>query len=674
MKTKMNPIQLKLLQCLSQMKEPVSAQFLANSFGLSSRTIRNNLNNLNSCLEQSDFMVESKTGKGYKLVVFDQQKQEQFFRKNTIRNLPRIVNTARIDRTHLIIRYLLCKGSYTKIEELADFLYINETTVKQSISDAKIILQAFELDIKSRSKYGMKITGSEQNVRLCLNYEYEYYVVSSLCTAQEEVYGHTYSMDPVVLNRIGNYILSCQEKYVDCNLSPSSIGYLSRFLIISSLRNKNGYELQYREPMVVRSENQCMDGIAKAILNQCTNKLHGVYTNEDVALLKAALASFRVILNKDALPAQEYFGCKKTALELVDYLTRVNDFTSIRNDIELIEDIALHLSGLFRRSKYHFHTTQFKYEVQAHCSLMARKLAIQAFVFLHNQYEIEINEEEITHLAMVIQPVFGRCPAKINKVNACCVSDVDKSVGIGIAERLMRNFNRYIDHIDVLELYELKGKDLGQYKILFTSYNADKLNFLPEHITVFKLNIFMDDIMKQRIRYYFLNEVHLKNYQMRQFLKKDYIFLDVDVRTKESCIDVMANHMHDILECPEDFKKDLNECEQIMESQPRNNVVFLSGLRSHTKVITIALFILKHPILWNHSMDRAQVIIYWDRGKVPQDAQCFENEYIPHLMSEVFWDRSVIDELLKNTDYDQLISRLDNYMLTYLTFTKGLDS
>ena len=44
---KLLPIQIQLLDRLSRIKEPVSSQFLANSLGVSSKTIRKNLNQLN---------------------------------------------------------------------------------------------------------------------------------------------------------------------------------------------------------------------------------------------------------------------------------------------------------------------------------------------------------------------------------------------------------------------------------------------------------------------------------------------------------------------------------------------------------------------------------------------------------------------------------------------------
>ena len=95
-----------------------------------------------------------------------------------------------------------------------------------------------------------------------------------------------------------------------------------------------------------------------------------------------------------------FLESKDIAFDLVQHLAQTNQFSSINKDIKLVDDIALHLDGLFTRSRYHLRTTQFASEVQVESSLMSRKMAMQAMVYLHEKYEIEISAEEITRLAL----------------------------------------------------------------------------------------------------------------------------------------------------------------------------------------------------------------------------------------------------------------------------------
>ena len=117
MKERLRSIHIQLLNRLSTLKEPVSSQFLANSLGVSSKTIRNNLKELDEYLKTRGASIESKTGSGYWLVINDRDQFDLLIQPKAPASLRHIINPIQVDRTHLIIRHLLSKEGYTKIEE-----------------------------------------------------------------------------------------------------------------------------------------------------------------------------------------------------------------------------------------------------------------------------------------------------------------------------------------------------------------------------------------------------------------------------------------------------------------------------------------------------------------------------------------------------------------------------
>ena len=586
----------------------------------------------------------------------------------SVRPSQHILNPIQVDRAHFIIRTLLCRQDYTRIEELEDLLFMNLTSVKQILNRAREILKLFDLKIVSKSRHGMKISGREHDLRLCLNYEYGNYSTTSLHLAQPEEYGRLYRFDPQIQQRIERIIRSLQEMFISYNLSVSSLASLSRLILISAVRSKNGHLLDYPESTIIRFTNRNSYYVAKLVLNQCAELLQCTFIREDIILLAIGFVGFWIALSPDEMFRDGFLESKDIAFDLVQHLAQTNQFSSINKDIKLVDDIALHLDGLFTRSRYHLRTTQFASEVQVESSLMSRKMAMQAMVYLHEKYEIEISAEEITRLALVIHPVFGRFPWKFKKIRACCVSNIDKSVGRGIAERLMRNFGRFMEQIDVLELYELKDADLSLYELLFTSYNPEELTFLPKSLTVFQLDLFFDESTKRKIRSLFVNGNHHSNFKIRSDLRPELIFTGVEAASEDACLKRISESLKPVLlDSPQALEEDLRTCEEIMASQPRDNVVILSGLHSHTANVIIGVFVLKRPIPWNHSLHKAQIIVYWDRGQVAKDAERFENEYVPHLLETVFHDRLVIDELVKNPDYEHLMDVILEYHFAVLT-------
>ena len=655
MRDRLLPIQLQLLDRLNRAKEPVSSQFLANSLGVSSKTIRAHLNNLNQYLSAQGAQIESKTGTGYWLTVTCRSQFDGLMQHLALDHPRHIVNPVQLDRTHLVIRHLLCQPGYTKIEELDDLLFMNRTSTKQNISRARGILDQFQLKITSKSRHGLKISGREHDIRLCLNYEYGYFTTTSLRPSQAEEYSRLYRFEPRLLQAMEKIIQRCQNTFASYNLSVSSLAFLSRLILISKVRNQAGFHLEYREQTLIRFTNRNSYYVAKLVLGQCGELLNCSFSREDVILVAMCLVGFRVALKPEEMFRDGFLESKDIAFDLIQHLAQINQFSAINKDIRLVDDIALHLDGLFTRSRYHLKTTQFSSEIRIQLSLMARKLAMQAMVYLHQKHEIEISEEEIIRLALVIHPVFGRFPWKFQKVRACCVSNIDKSTGKGMAERLQRNFDRFIEEIDVLELYELQEKDLSVYRILFTSCSTEELDFLPDSLAVVQTELFFDEREKQRIRGILVNGSRARDFRMRDYLHPESIYTGLEAGSEQECIDGICRILQPMLKNPEALRNDLIQCETMMPSRPRDNVIFLSGLRAQTQRAFVAVFVLKRPVHWNQSLHKAQIIVYWDRGKAAQDAESFENEYIPHLLEKVFQDRNIIDEMVKNPDYEHLM-------------------
>lgn len=671
MKNQLSIIQMKLLESLLSTKEAVSSQFLANSLGCSSKTVRNNINELNYYLEDNGAKICSKTGSGYWLTIVDQVKFEQIAYSEASAFPNKIINPIAVDRSNLIVRHLLCNKNYVKVEELENLLFMNRTSVKHSITRAKRFLQQFDLKIISKNRLGLMIAGNEHDIRLCLNYEYGNFKTTSIHLYTKEEYEKIYQFDNVLLSKIEALICEYQKTFISYNLSSYSVAYLARLIMISAIRNKQGNLLKYPESTIIQFTNRNSYYVSKMILSQCAELLDVHFTREDVILLAIGFVSFRIVLSQDEMYRDGFLESKDIAFELLHYLGVKNEFASINKDIKLADDIALHLDGLFIRSKYHFKTSQFTTEAPVTISLMSKKLALQCLIYLNEKYGIWIQEEEVIRLAMIIHPVFGRYPFKFKKRKACVLSKIDKGVALGTAERIMRNFDRFIEQIDVVEYYELQEKDLSEYSFLFTDYSDEKLNFIPKWIRVFHVDLFMNEEIKEKIRYDLVSDIPEKNVYFEQFLKKSNIFYEIDCADKKECIQIISESIPEQLDEPELLKTDLFLCEKLMHSHPKDNVVILTGVESHTKTINVSVFVLKRPIQWNQSTNKAQVIIYWDRGMQKEDSKQFENELIPHLLEKVFYNRQVIDDLLQEADYEKIIEAMKKARSSVLSMSKG---
>lgn len=661
---KLNRMQFLLLKRLMEIKEPVSSQFLANSQGISSKTIRKNLKELKEILQGHGAELTSKTGFGFWLVIFDEEKFNQFLQENASESQGHHNKSVNVDRSHQIVRYLLSKNDLTRIEELDDLLYLNRTSVKQNLNRAKSILKHFDLRLTSKKRGGYKIVGSEHNLRVCINYESNIQLLGE----SQENFTQIYHVEKTVLSTIEKIIARLQNTYMSYNLSAYNISWLARLIVISAIRNKQDNKLDYDDEVVIQYTNRNSYYVAKQVLSECETVLQCRFFKADIILLAIGFIGFRIAMSPKESFNDDFLESRDIAFDVVQELARLNNFRYINKDLKLIEVIALHLEGLFTRSKYHFRTTQFA-QLNLPPSLMARKLAFQALVYLNEKYATVINEEELNRLAMIIRPFFGRYPWMVKKVKACVIPMIDKAEGKGLAERLMRNFQNYFSQMDILELYEWESSALDTYEIVFTSYPLKMLPPLSKGTIVIHVDMYFNEEEKQRILKILANNNYDQGgLSFADMLRSEYVFSDIQAGNMEQCLDcIEAELIKKGVVYPSGLSEDLKFCENCIPSTPKDNVLILTGIKSHAPQPIISIFILKRPILWKSSNKKAQIVIYWDCGSEMVSSRFFENEFVPHLIEGVFYNQQIIDGLLKKPDYNtilEIMSKNDMFVIT----------
>lgn len=642
---------MQLLERLRSAVEPVSAQSLANSLGVSERTVRSHLKTLDQDLKGQGAVVRSKTGVGYWLEISDEEALEDLLREADENNTFFAVNTVRQARAHLLVRYFLCQEDYVSMEELEDVLFMGRTAVRQVLTRARGILGRSGLELVSRPRQGMILSGSEHDIRTCIAYEADQIHRYRIPLTARERYAEIYNFRGEKMDLIQALVCRALGKRV--GLSEYSVMYLARLIWISAIRSGVGARPSYPEDMARDLEESSFHGAVRVLLEDCGQVLECGFDPADVLMLTAAVRGLRTVTVTEEIGARYRPGLRKAAGEVIRELSRQNGFQAMDRDEALRDQLTCYLAGLFRRSQYHIRTAQISREMVDRCSLMAKKLAIQAFIFMEKRYKVNISEEEIHRLAMVLRPAFGRFPREPRKVRACCVSNVDRSVGRAVAERLRRNFGKNIEQMEVLELYELRECGGAGYDVVFTSYPPEELDFLAPEVLRIPVGPYFNEVDKSRILHA-LNDMD----QLGDFAacwRPECLFTEVEASGQEECLEVIQRKLKTLGPVKGKVKEDLLRCEGHAPSRPVNNAVILSGLQSHLPRLTAAVFLLKKPIQWGAADDRAQVVVYWDQGEEAGRYQMLENEFLPHVLEMVFYDRNVVDALLKKPDYDLVL-------------------
>ena len=134
---------------------------LAKMIGVSSRTIRNDLQELSEL--QQGFTIERSPKLGCHLIISDEEKLSTYlagFSETTIE--------MQKDRIESLLSLLLIDENYQTIKQLSDELLVSGSQIKKDLSKLELYLKGSSLVIERKAHYGIRIIGELKNRLLLL--------------------------------------------------------------------------------------------------------------------------------------------------------------------------------------------------------------------------------------------------------------------------------------------------------------------------------------------------------------------------------------------------------------------------------------------------------------------------------------------------------------------------
>lgn len=144
-----------ILECLRNSGDYLSLDYFADKLGVSTRTIRNEIKNIESIEERNGFKLEYKTRLGYILNPKDQEKFE-----NYLKNLPSYSIENPEQRIESIIVELLVNEGYKTIDQLSKKFLVSSSQIKNDLKKVDEKLRDTGLKLERKAHYGIKIEGT----------------------------------------------------------------------------------------------------------------------------------------------------------------------------------------------------------------------------------------------------------------------------------------------------------------------------------------------------------------------------------------------------------------------------------------------------------------------------------------------------------------------------------
>lgn len=313
-----------------EFKKAVTLEELADRMNVTTKTIRNDIKELNGLLEGSG-VIEGLGGK-YRLYLLNSDRfvevRNKIFMHDEYMNAP-------MKRYAYIMDRLLHETEPYLTEELAYEMNVGRTTVNGDLKKLRSMLAEYDVEIKGQANQGISLSGDELQIRLFV-LENMYDLIYRDFELNREMQQYI----EVVCDR--HYLDSVTRKYFLRSFTIM-VDRASQGCILSKLEKKY-HDLFMTEPY------QFADRIGK----EAERILHISLTKEETIFLCLPIAGMRMTTNDKGIQYVEITEeVGELVIEIMDRIAYEMNFHISPTD--LLDEFVYHINFMLNRMKYRFY-------------------------------------------------------------------------------------------------------------------------------------------------------------------------------------------------------------------------------------------------------------------------------------------------------------------------------
>ncbi|WP_117168313.1 BglG family transcription antiterminator [Paraliobacillus sediminis] len=461
----MNTRHQQILKELIRESTPVTSEYIASLIQVTSRTIRNDIKQLNEILVDSGANIISERGHGYHLDIFEQDEFKNFI--HTMMEMDESVPVEPEDRVHYLVRKFLLNPTYLKIEDLADDLFVSRSTLKNDLKDVKVVLRKYHLSLMKRPNYGLKLSGEEKHVRYCIA-EVLFSRTASITGNSDKQWllptDQMYEIRLTVLKRLKEFNL---------NLSDIALDNLVVHIAIACRRIKSEQYVEQINNAEKDTESEKEHQVAKMIIKDIESTVQLTFPKVEISYVAMHLLGTKIFLNKNQSEIVSNFDQK--IIQTVDglvYQVEEQMKLGVSKDRELYAGIAIHLKPAIHRYKNHMNIRNPMLEAIKVNYPVAFEAGVIASRVIEHEHNILIDENEIGYIALHFGAAIERTKLQVKPKRCLIVCTTGRGSSQLLLYKMRAKFGNQLTIIGATELHNLP------------KYSEDDIDFIVSTVTL----------------------------------------------------------------------------------------------------------------------------------------------------------------------------------------------
>lgn len=619
-----------------------SAKKLAKLLGVTDRTIRNLVKNIND--EVVDYIFSSK--EGYKL-----NPQKSYLL--TIHEEDSINNR----RFYILRRLFKSTERGIDVFDLADSLYVSDATIRSDLAYINTLAKFHELTLTQKENRFF-LNGSEKNKRSLM----------MALLREQNVNGSSFEediekfLDNISLQKVTDIVQTIFKKY---HLTPNTY-FMQNFILhlaiaIDRGRSQTAVEnSHYENSSLVSSSKQLGEKIVKEIDDQLFTLYEFHLTEQDK--IELSLLSDIEVKQKDM---DKDFIDDNVQQALAHALSEVANIYMISfDDKEFKTRLLYHVQNLYNRATKNIGTRNFSIlDIKVKYPVLF-DIAIYMSSILSNKLVIDISEDEIAFLALHIGTFLENQKNADQKIKAIIVTPKYLQQEEKIISEVVRNFQ---DEINIIGVYsDLNEVDLIKIKseLIITTFKLTEILKNKVFLSTSKLINIKEFISKQdisKIRQS-LEEIYHDRYvvflqeQIPRMIPADFYFIFKDKLNQEALTNLLSDTfiMKDYVD--KTYRSKLNEREELSPTSFPSRIAIPHTIKYDSKKTGIIIVKLLKSTLWGEN--EVQLVMALSVNN--KDTSMF-NKVFPRII-EVVAEEYNVNLLWSTTNREEFIDKLINLM------------
>lgn len=561
----MNTRALSIIKILLNSVEPVSSLALSQEIGCSTKTIQNEIKEVNKELKNCE--IVSIRGIGYKI----EGNLDDIDIKNS--------DLYDYDRVEYIIKKIINLSSTDKdtikLEDLADSMYVSLSTVKNDLKEVKKILNEYNLKISSKHKQGICIEASEEDIiKFIINYSNK--VDNSL------------NIKDFLNNNIIENLFSIKKILLD------TLSYENMILTDNEFKNIVNYISIY-----LSRNNTNQSDFIKEYIKKYKSKKEKPISEDEQLLIRKAIKEFCRDLN---------------------IATSIN----LSHDKVFEECLFNHISNLYKRADLGINQYEItageiklKYPFPFELGKIAKKT-------IEKNLNMEISEDEVENIALhiggALERIDKRDEKKVYKTIIVCTSGVGTSMLI--KSKLENIFKGKLEIIKVIPSYLI-----DYINVLDIDFVISTVEVNLENVNVIKVSPMLTDKEIKLIEKYIETENVYIDLDIQNLFSSELFFKDIKAETRSQVIDIMSKKLVEKGYIDDTMRQSYFERETIATTEIGNMVAIPHGAKGEVYENKVAIGILKEPISWEVGKVRLVIMLALDKEKILDYEEVFSKIY-----------------------------------------------